>query len=68
MSVDGIKFFGLVVVLADLGGADEGEVEGPEKEHNILASELFERDLLELVLPPGLTLESRSRFADAKLF
>ena len=54
--------------MTDFSGADEGEVEGPEEEHDVLASELFERDLLELVLPPGLAFEGRSGLADAKLF
>ena len=74
LAVDGLELSRLVAELADLSGADESEVKGPEEKHDIFAfsqciiqldivkprksksvltSELFERNLLELVLPPS---------------
>ena len=52
--------------LADFSGAHEGEIEGPEKENRVLAFKLFKRDFLELVVPPGLGLESGSGVSDAR--
>ena len=41
LGIDLIESSLLVVELADLGWADEGEVGWPEEEDDILASELF---------------------------
>ena len=59
LASDLLELRGSIVVVADLSGADEGEVKRPEEEHDVLALELAERDLLELVLPPGLSFEIR---------
>ena len=56
-----LEFSGLVGELADLSGAHEGEVKRIEEEQHVLALELLEADLLELVLPPGLGLEGGRR-------
>ena len=37
LGVDGLKLAGLVGELANLGGANEGEVKGPEEKHDVLA-------------------------------
>lgn len=55
LGVHGFELGALVLELADLGWAHEGEVERPEEEDNVLTSELFQVDSLELVLPPGLS-------------
>jgi len=42
-----------VIELADLGWADEGEVEWPEEKHGVLSFELVKGHLLELTIPPS---------------
>ena len=42
LSIDLVESSLLVVELADLGWADEGEVARPEEEDDVLASELFQ--------------------------
>ena len=49
---NGLGLLSLVVVLADLGGSHEGEVEGPEENIDVLALEDVVVDLLNL-LPIG---------------
>ena len=67
LAVDGLELAGLVAELADLSGAHEGKIEGPEEKHDIFASELFQGDLLKSVLPPGLSGECGGRLTDEGL-
>jgi len=64
LGADLLELGGLVGELADLGGAHEGEIEGPEEEHGVLALEVIKGDLLELVVPPGLPSEGGGGLAD----
>ena len=80
LASDLLEFSSGVGELADFSGTHEGEIEGPEKENRVLAYDkekclilislltfkLFKRDFLELVVPPGLGLESGSGVSDAR--
>ena len=59
---------GLVRELDDLGGADEGEVEGVEEQQHVLVLEVVEGEFLEGLLGavPGLGLEERGNLADCR--
>ena len=59
LAIDLIELGESIRELADLSWAYEGEIEWVEEENNVLALELLEADLLELVLPPRHALEGR---------
>lgn len=63
--VDGLEARQGIVVLDDLGGADEGEVERVEEEDNPLALIVLQGDVLELAArEDGGGSEGRSRTLD----
>lgn len=41
LNAHSFEFGALIVKLADLSGAHEGEIKGPEEKNNVLASELL---------------------------
>ena len=53
-----------VVKGQDLGGADEGEVEGVEEEDEVLAEVVRQLELLELAVEDGGAGEEGGRLAD----
>lgn len=58
LAVKLVKLLLLVRELHNLSWAHESEIEWVEEKDNILSLELLETDLLELLVPPGHTLES----------
>ena len=64
LGVDGLEFGALVIELADLGRAHEGEIERPEEENDVLSLELLKAHGLELFLVPGLSREGWGGLAD----
>ena len=58
------ELLGLVVEGDDLGGAHEGEVEGVEEEHNILAMIGLEVNVHKVSVVPGRGNESGGRLSD----
>ena len=55
--VDGLKLPGPVIERDNLGGADEGEVQGVEEEDHVFALVVIKTDLLELSLDDSGSLE-----------
>lgn len=60
LGTDFLELSSSVGELADFGRANEGEIKGPEEEDNVLALELFQRDLLGLFVPPCVGSPLRS--------
>ena len=54
LAVHLLELFDLVGELSDLGGAHEGKIKWVEEEHDVLALELLQGDVLELLVPEGL--------------
>lgn len=66
-SVDGLELFGALREGDDLGGADEGEVERVEEQHDVLALVVGQRHVDELSVNDGLGLELRGWLANERL-